>query len=65
MKLSENRARATVDYLVDHGISKERLTSQGYGETRLINGCSNGVKCTEEEHQANRRSEFIVHINNK
>lgn len=63
MKLSENRAKATVDYLVDHGINKERLTGQGYGETQLINRCSNGVPCSEAEHQANRRSEFIVHIN--
>ncbi|WP_276381303.1 OmpA family protein [Flavobacterium sp. H4147] len=60
MKLSENRANATVDYLIEKGISPDRLSGHGYGETRLINKCSNGVPCTEAEHQLNRRSEFIV-----
>ncbi len=60
MKLSENRAKATVDYIVNHGISADRVTGKGYGETRLLNRCSNGVKCSEAEHQLNRRSEFIV-----
>ena len=36
------------------------LTAKGYGETRLVNHCKNGVPCTEEEHQQNRRSEFII-----
>jgi len=60
MKLSENRAKATVDYIVSKGISQERISGQGFGETNLLNGCSNGVKCTEQEHELNRRSEFIV-----
>ncbi|MDQ6471705.1 OmpA family protein [Flavobacterium sp. LHD-80] len=60
MKLSENRAKSTVAYLVEHGISAERLKGEGFGETRLINKCSNGVKCSEKEHELNRRSEFIV-----
>jgi outer membrane protein OmpA-like peptidoglycan-associated protein len=63
MKLSENRAKATVDYIVSRGIDESRVTGQGYGETRLINRCTNGVKCSEEEHQENRRSEFIIHVN--
>ncbi|QDW22420.1 OmpA family protein [Flavobacterium sp. KBS0721] len=63
MKLSENRAKATVDYIVAHGIEKERVHGQGYGETNLINRCTNGVKCSEAEHQENRRSEFIIHVN--
>jgi hypothetical protein len=33
---------------------------KGYGETKLVNGCGNGVKCTAAEHQLNRRSEFII-----
>lgn len=65
MKLSENRAQATVDYIVEHGISADRIVGKGYGESRLINKCSNGVQCTEAEHQLNRRSEFIVGINKK
>ncbi|MNL87044.1 OmpA family protein [compost metagenome] len=64
MKLSENRAKATMDYIVAHGIEKERVRAEGFGETRLINRCSNGVKCSEAEHQKNRRSEFIIQLNN-
>jgi len=58
--LSERRAASTLDYLVSRGISKDRLQSEGLGETELVNGCSNGIPCTKAEHQANRRSEFIV-----
>lgn len=60
MKLSQHRAESTVKYLVDHGIEKDRLTAKGYGETRLVNKCSNGVPCSEEEHQLNRRTEFTI-----
>ncbi|WP_431242063.1 OmpA family protein [Flavobacterium sp. P21] len=60
MKLSQNRAKATVDYIVKHGIAADRVNGTGYGETRLINRCSNGVPCSEAEHQQNRRSEFII-----
>jgi len=59
--LSDRRAKATVDYLVNvGGISRSRLTGEGYGETQLRNRCSDGVKCSESEHQLNRRSEFII-----
>ena len=60
LALSDRRARSTLEWIVKQGIERKRLTAKGYGETRLVNGCSNGVPCTEEEHQANRRSEFIV-----
>lgn len=60
LKLSENRAKATVEWIAKQGIEKKRLTAKGYGETQPVNGCVNGVNCTEEEFQANRRSEFIV-----
>lgn len=63
MKLSENRAKATMDYIVSHGISEDRVSAKGYGETRLINRCSNNVPCSEAEHQENRRSEFIIKFN--
>jgi len=59
-QLSEKRAKAVVDYLTGKGISADRLKSAGYGETQLVNGCSNGVNCTDEEHQLNRRTEFKV-----
>ena len=60
LKLSDRRAKATLEWIVKQGIDRKRLKAKGYGETRLVNGCSNGVPCTEEEHQENRRSEFII-----
>ncbi|MFM9988934.1 OmpA family protein [Flavobacterium sp.] len=59
-KLSDNRAKATVAWLIEKGINTNRLTGKGYGESQLVNKCTDGVKCSEEEHQMNRRSEFIV-----
>lgn len=47
-------------FLIERGISKDRLTGKGYGESQLKNKCSNTVTCTEEEYQLNRRTEFIV-----
>jgi outer membrane protein OmpA-like peptidoglycan-associated protein len=49
-----------MNWLVKKGIERARLTSKGFGESRLINNCSDGVECTEAQHQVNRRSEFIV-----
>jgi len=59
-KLSEKRNKSTIAYIIDQGINASRLTGRGYGEYQLVNGCSNGVDCSEEEHQLNRRSEFII-----
>ncbi len=63
-KLSERRAKSTRQYLVDKGISIDRLTAKGYGESRLVNDCgcepTSESSCSEEEHQLNRRSEFII-----
>jgi outer membrane protein OmpA-like peptidoglycan-associated protein/tetratricopeptide (TPR) repeat protein len=58
--LSQRRAKSTKEWLIKNGVSPDRLTSKGYGETQLVNNCSDSVKCTEEEHQQNRRSEFII-----
>jgi len=58
--LSQNRNDATINYMIDQGIAKGRLTGRGYGESELINNCSNGSDCSEEDHQLNRRSEFII-----
>lgn len=60
MDLSQRRAQSAVDYIVGRGIASDRITAKGYGESQLTNGCSNGVRCTEGEHQANRRTEFKV-----
>jgi outer membrane protein OmpA-like peptidoglycan-associated protein/tetratricopeptide (TPR) repeat protein len=59
-KLSDKRAKATIAWLIKNGIDTKRLTGKGYGETQLVNHCADGVKCTGAEHQANRRSEFII-----
>jgi outer membrane protein OmpA-like peptidoglycan-associated protein len=58
LELSRRRARAVVDYLTKRGIDRSRIVSKGYGESELKNNCSDGVTCTEEEHQENRRVEF-------
>lgn len=58
--LSERRAKSTLEFMVKNGINRNRLTAKGYGETKLVNNCSDDVPCSEAEHQKNRRSEFIV-----
>lgn len=60
LNLSQRRAESAVAYLISKGISAERLTARGYGETRLVNECSNGVPCTEKKHQENRRTTFKI-----
>ena len=59
-ELSQKRAKAVVDYLTAKGIAADRLKWAGYGETQLVNKCSNGVQCSDEQHQENRRTEFKV-----
>jgi outer membrane protein OmpA-like peptidoglycan-associated protein len=59
--LSDKRATSTKDYILEKaGISSDRISGRGYGETQLVNNCSNGVNCSEQEHALNRRSEFII-----
>ena len=59
--LSQRRAKSTYEYIIGAGIDPSRITSfEGKGETELVNKCSNGVKCSEEEHQMNRRTEFFI-----
>ncbi len=60
LMLSQKRAKATVGYMVAHGIAADRLQQEGFGETKLINQCPNGAKCSAQEHELNRRSEFII-----
>ncbi|MBK7140245.1 MAG: OmpA family protein [Bacteroidetes bacterium] len=56
--LSQRRANSVVKWLINQGIPKERMKPVGYGETKVLNGCIDGVKCLEFEHQRNRRTEF-------
>src|SRR5690606_8091948 len=58
--LSQRRAQSAVDYLVSRGIARDRMVAQGYGERRLANRCADGVPCSREEHQANRRTMVTV-----
>ncbi len=60
LDLSQRRADAAVSWLQQHGIAPNRLSAHGYGETQPVNGCSNEVPCSEEEHQRNRRTEFRI-----
>ena len=60
MRLSKRRANSSVDYIVSKGIDASRLTNEGMGESNLVNDCGDGKKCTEEEHQLNRRTKFRV-----
>ena len=60
LELSTNRAKSTMKWLIKKGISPKRLKSAGFGESQLLNQCSDGIDCSEEEHQLNRRSEFII-----
>lgn len=60
LKLSNIRANATRNYIVYSGIDPSRITAKGYGESQPVNKCKDGVKCTEMEYRANRRSEFII-----
>ncbi len=60
LRLSQQRAKAAVAYIISQGITPNRISGVGYGETRLLNHCANGVKCSEAEHQENRRTEMKI-----
>lgn len=60
LELSQKRAEGAEKYLNSKGIEKTRIVAKGYGETRLVNDCKNGAKCTEEQHLQNRRTEFRI-----
>jgi outer membrane protein OmpA-like peptidoglycan-associated protein/tetratricopeptide (TPR) repeat protein len=60
LKLSDARAKSAVKYIISQGIDVSRLVGKGYGETQLLNRCVNDVKCSDEEHQFNRRTEFKI-----
>lgn len=58
--LSDKRAKSIMAWLTNKGIAANRLKGKGYGESKLLNRCKDGVKCSEEEHLKNRRSEFVI-----
>lgn len=59
-RLSDKRAKASAEYIISQGIDEARIVGKGYGEQQLINRCSDGVPCSKEEHQLNRRTEFKI-----
>lgn len=60
LALSDRRARSAADYIIARGIAASRVIGKGFGETRLLNRCADGVNCSASEHQINRRTEFKV-----
>lgn len=60
LRLTQERADLIMSYLLNKGISEERLNAVGYGSSHLLNNCIEGADCTEKEHQQNRRTEFVV-----
>ena len=56
--LSEKRAKSAVQFIISKGVEKMRIRGKGYGESKILNRCLNGVKCSEKEHRLNRRTEI-------
>ncbi|RZL10473.1 MAG: flagellar motor protein MotB, partial [Pedobacter sp.] len=63
--LSNNRAKAAINWLVERGISRSRFSAEYFGKRKLVNGCGDNVDCSEDKHQLNRRSEFYLFLNGK
>lgn len=59
-RLSQKRAQAAKDYVVSQGVDPTRIDAVGYGEMRLVNRCKDGIRCAEEEHYQNRRTEYKI-----
>jgi outer membrane protein OmpA-like peptidoglycan-associated protein/tetratricopeptide (TPR) repeat protein len=60
MALSDKRANAAAEYLFSKGITRDRITAKGFGDTMPVNNCIKGAKCTEDEYKVNRRTEFKI-----
>lgn len=60
LRLSDARAQSAVNYILSKGITKDRITAKGYGESRPFNSCVNGAPCSERKHRENRRTEIFI-----
>ena len=58
--LSQKRAESAREWLLDRGVAENRIVPKGYGESVILNRCTNGVRCPDEEHRFNRRTEFKI-----
>lgn len=63
VRLSNNRSISAINYIVSKGISRDRLSKEYFGERKTVNGCDDGVNCTEAQQQMNRRTEFYLFMN--
>lgn len=60
LKLTQERADFVLNFLIEKGLNPNRLIAKGYGETKLLNKCVNGLLCIEEEHETNNRIELTI-----
>lgn len=60
LTLSQQRAKSAAEYIIDKGINKKRIKAVGYGESKMVFPCGDGVDCTDEFHELNRRTEFTI-----
>ena len=60
MWISERRAKRTIEYIIKRGINPNRISGKGYGELKLINDCTEGENCSDEQRAVNRRTEFVI-----
>ncbi len=65
LELSKKRIKSVEQYLIQNGIGQERIVGDGYGETKPVNHCKDGVECSEEEHAQNRRTEIQFFVPEK
>ncbi|NHF58265.1 OmpA family protein [Flavobacteriaceae bacterium TP-CH-4] len=59
-KLSQKRAESARDFLIKNGIDEKRVIAKGYGESQPIVECATEEACSEEDHEWNRRCEFVI-----
>jgi len=58
LTLSQKRAQVVAEYLSSKGVAASQLSSEGLGESNILNRCKDGATCTDQEHAQNRRTEF-------
>nr|WKN36449.1 OmpA family protein [Tunicatimonas sp. TK19036] len=60
LSLSQKRAKAAAEYIIEQGVDISRIKAVGYGENQLSFPCGNDIDCDEERHLMNRRTEFTI-----
>jgi outer membrane protein OmpA-like peptidoglycan-associated protein len=62
LRLSQQRAEAALQFLEENGVSRSRMLAEGKGEQMLLNECTDGEICPDQEHAINRRTEIRFRI---